>query len=79
MNTNDWDKLGKILEKWTIEDAYTVLDELYWRLDLITQLEDLSDEPTTDELHQLQPIFENGYGYLVLNMKVQVNSYQINL
>ncbi|MDR0911067.1 MAG: ATP-binding protein [Methanobrevibacter sp.] len=60
MNTNDWDKLGEILEKWTIEDAYTVLDELYWRLALIQTLEDLSDSPTTDELHQLQPIFENG-------------------
>ncbi|MCL2115074.1 MAG: ATP-binding protein [Methanobrevibacter sp.] len=60
MDTDDWEKLGKILEKWSIEDAYGVLGELYGRLKLIANLEHLSDKPTTKELSQLQPIFENG-------------------
>lgn len=54
------DKLSKILEKWSINDAYYVLDELYGRLRLIKELEILVEDPKTLELKQLQPIFKKG-------------------
>ncbi len=60
MDQADMDKLVEILDKWSVEDAYTILDELYWRLELITKLEELVDDIKTDELHQLQPLFEKG-------------------
>lgn len=60
MDPDDMDKMVEILDKWSVEDAYTVLDELYWRLELIAKLEELVDDINTDELHQLQPLFEQG-------------------
>lgn len=54
------DKLTKILEKWSVNDAYFVLDELYERLRLIKQLEILVEDPKTLELKQLQPLFKKG-------------------
>jgi hypothetical protein len=56
----DLDKLDSILEDWTVSDIKRVLGELRYRLDLIAQLEKLVDARTTDELHDLQPIFERG-------------------
>lgn len=57
---NDLDSLEKILSEWTVTDMKHVLGELRHRLDLIRQLEELVDKNTTDELHQLQPLFERG-------------------
>ena len=54
------DKLSNILESWSITDAKIVLDELQWRLQLIKKLESLVDDPTADELHELQPLFQEG-------------------
>lgn len=57
---NDLDKLTEIVEKWSIDDAYLVLNELYSRLELIKKLELLVNDPSTKELLQLQPLFKEG-------------------
>ncbi|HEU0053598.1 MAG TPA: hypothetical protein VFQ39_10490, partial [Longimicrobium sp.] len=54
------DQLDAILEEWSVQDAKRVLDELQYRLDLIARLERLVEDHTTDELHDLQPLFERG-------------------
>lgn len=54
------DQLSDILENWSVIDAKIVLDELHWRLELIKKLESLVDDPTTDELHELQPLIQKG-------------------
>ncbi|MBP2029245.1 hypothetical protein J2755_000165 [Methanohalophilus levihalophilus] len=60
LTPNDMDSLSHILDEWDIMDAKMVLDELKKRLDLIEQLEDIVEDPKTDELHELQPLFEYG-------------------
>jgi hypothetical protein len=60
LNPDDMDSLSCILDEWDIMDAKLVLDELKKRLDLIEQLEKIVDDPKTDELHELQPLFEYG-------------------
>jgi hypothetical protein len=56
----DLDTLSLILDEWTLVEAKAVLDELHWRLALIQKMEQLVEDPTTDELHEMQPLFENG-------------------
>jgi len=60
LHEDDVDSLNLLLDEWTIEDAKKVLGELRYRLDLIKKLEELVDSKTTDELHDLQPLFERG-------------------
>jgi len=52
--------LETILTQWTVDDAKKVLDELRFRLELIRDLSKLVEASTTDELHQLQPLFQKG-------------------
>jgi hypothetical protein len=59
-NPSEMDALYEIIKKWNIRDAKLVLDELHWRLNLIAELERLTDDPSADELHQLQPLFKRG-------------------
>lgn len=59
-SSDDIDKLSEILDDWSITEAKIVLDELHRRLRLIERMEILVDDPTADELHQLQPLFEEG-------------------
>ncbi len=56
---DDLDRLNEILQKWSIRDAETVLDELDRRLKLIDALEELVDQ-TVDELHVIHPLIEQG-------------------
>jgi len=56
----DLEQLEIILHEWSVTDAKKVLDELQYRLDLITQLENLVERRSADELHDLQPLFERG-------------------
>lgn len=58
--TEDLDGLNSLLSEWTVSDARKVLGELRYRLSLIQQLEKLVDDHRTDELHDLQPLFERG-------------------
>jgi len=60
VSPEDIDKLSNILDNWSITDAKIILDELHWRLKLIKKIESLVDDPTTDELHELQPLFHEG-------------------
>jgi hypothetical protein len=60
LSPNELDKLTGILDTWTINDAKKVLDELQWRLNLIEKIETLTENPKTDELHELQPLFKTG-------------------
>jgi hypothetical protein len=60
LSTDDLDGLVSILDEWSISEAKIVLDELLKRLKIIEHMEALVDDPNTDELHELQPLFEKG-------------------
>ena len=60
LSPTDLDSLSEILEKWSVTDAKKVLDELYWRLEVIEKMESLVDNPETKELQELQPLFKMG-------------------
>jgi Histidine kinase-, DNA gyrase B-, and HSP90-like ATPase len=60
LDSSDLEQLEVILHEWSITDAKKVLDELRYRLDLIQQLDGLVESHTSDELHDLQPLFERG-------------------
>lgn len=59
-SADDLDTLNQIMESWTVETAKIVLDELENRLSLIADLESKMLDDKTDELHDLQPIFDRG-------------------
>jgi hypothetical protein len=56
----DIDKWNDIMLQWTALDAELVLSELQKRLALIERLQSLVHSTKTDELHDLQPLFEKG-------------------
>ena len=60
LNVSDLDALSNILSEWSVQEAMVVLDELGRRLDLIKSLENLTNNPKTDELHELHPLFNKG-------------------
>lgn len=60
LSADDMDSLTDILDEWDIMDAKHVLSELKWRLDLINNIESLVENPNTNELRELQPLFERG-------------------
>ena len=56
----DLDKWNNLMTQWTASNAEIVLGELQRRLMLIERMEALVESPLTDELHDLQPLFERG-------------------
>ena len=56
MDIEDVDTLNDILDEWSVTDIRTVLDEIDKRLKVITAIEQLCNDPTTDELHVLHPL-----------------------
>ena len=60
LDPNDLDELNEILKRWSVQEARLVLDELDRRLRLIESLENLVEDPSSDELHDIQPLFEKG-------------------
>jgi hypothetical protein len=60
LNPDDLDGLSELLSQWSISEAKLVLDELGKRLRLIETLEKSVEDPLSDELHQIQPLFEVG-------------------
>jgi hypothetical protein len=56
----DLDKWNELMQQWTASNAEIVLSELQRRLNLIERMQALVDSPLTDELHDLQPLFERG-------------------
>jgi len=59
-NPNQLDDLNDILSKWTVDMAKEVLDELEIRMLLVKELEAKVKRTDTDELRDLQPLFERG-------------------
>ena len=59
-NPSQLDDLDKILTEWTVDMAKIVLDELAVRMVLIKDLEIKVRSTLTDELRDLQPLFERG-------------------
>lgn len=57
---SDLEAINEVLAEWSPQSAKRVLDELYWRLRLIADLQAKMDDPAADELHHLQPLFEKG-------------------
>ncbi len=48
------------MEQWTASNAAVVLNELERRIKLIKELQELIRDKNTDEVHDLQPLFERG-------------------
>ena len=59
-SSEDLDAWNQIMQRWTAGNAEIVLSELEHRLKLIERLQSLVDSSKTDELHDLQPLFERG-------------------
>ncbi|MBI2607197.1 MAG: ATP-binding protein, partial [Deltaproteobacteria bacterium] len=57
---DDLERWNDIMSKWSATQAELVLDELDRRLKLIDEMERLVHDRRTDELHELQPLFEKG-------------------
>ena len=56
----DLDTWNTLMQQWTASNAELVLNELDKRLKLVERLEKLVENPLSDELHDLQPVFERG-------------------
>ena len=56
LNEEDIDGLNQLLNKWTVKDALTVLNEIDKRLTVIEAIRKLSTDKTIDELHILHPL-----------------------
>jgi hypothetical protein len=56
----DLDRWNDIMRRWDAKSAEIILGELDRRLRLIQKIQSLVHNPTTDELHDLQPLFEKG-------------------
>jgi hypothetical protein len=56
LDESDIEGLDQLLSQWTVRDALSVLDEIDHRPAVITAIEKLSSDPTTDELHTLHPL-----------------------
>lgn len=59
-SSSDLDRWNSIIQKWDARQAQVVLDEIDKRIQLVSEMRKLVHERTTDELHELQPLFEQG-------------------
>jgi hypothetical protein len=57
---DDLDGWNAIMQRWTASSATLVLNALGERLTLISRLQGLINDRKTDEVHELQPLFERG-------------------
>jgi hypothetical protein len=57
---DDLDTWNRLMESWNANHAELILSELGRRLKLIEELTSLVEDETSDELHDLQPLFEKG-------------------
>ena len=60
MSSSQLDDLDDILEEWDVSQAKYVLNLIQERLNFIKTLEKKMDDPSVDELHELQVLFEKG-------------------
>ena len=59
-SSEDLDTWNSLMLKWTASNAEVVLSELERRLNVISELQDLIRDRNSDEVHDLQPLFERG-------------------
>jgi hypothetical protein len=57
---DDLDGWNAIMQRWSASNATLVLNELGERLTLLSKLQTLVNNRQTDEVHDLQPLFERG-------------------
>lgn len=76
LTPDDLDGLSRLLSTWTVQEATIVLDELEKRLRLIEKLEEIAENPSTDELHELQPLF--GLGLWIFGPEYEGVSFTSN-
>jgi hypothetical protein len=57
---DDLDTWNNLMQKWTASSAEIVLSELGRRLAVIKDLQQLIHDRNSDEVHDLQPVFERG-------------------
>lgn len=60
LHEEDFDAIENILNEWSISEAKNVLDELGKRITIINKIEELMDNPNTNELKELHPLIESG-------------------
>jgi Histidine kinase-, DNA gyrase B-, and HSP90-like ATPase len=60
MKSEGLDDLNRLLDEWTLDMAKVVLDELKTRLTLLQRMERAVNDPQTQEVQELQPIFQRG-------------------
>lgn len=58
MSPDDFDNWNDILDRWTTELAKDALDEIEKRLRILAELSAKTADKTTDEVQDLQPLFE---------------------
>ncbi|APG61996.1 hypothetical protein LPB140_03235 [Sphingorhabdus lutea] len=58
MSPDDFDNWNDILDRWTTELAKEALDEVEKRLRILAELSNKTADKTTDEVQDLQPLFE---------------------
>lgn len=56
LDESDIDGLDRLLGQWSVQDALSVLDEIDHRLAVVSAIEKLCGDPSTDELHTLHPL-----------------------
>jgi len=59
-SNDDLDTWNSLMQKWTASNAEIVLSELEHRLTVIRDLQKLVRDRNSDEVHDLQPVFERG-------------------
>lgn len=59
-STEDLDTWNRLMQRWTASSAEIVLNELDRRLTVINDLQRLVRDRNSDEVHDLQPLFERG-------------------
>lgn len=60
LSPKDIDEWDSVLEFWSVETAKAALDEIEKRLRLIEEIRAKSERSDTDEVGELQPLFEQG-------------------
>ena len=60
LEPDDFDSLNSILREWDVNMAKAVLDELKWRLKLLSEIREKTSNPGADEVQELQPLFSRG-------------------
>lgn len=58
LSPDDVDAWNTILEEWTLKTAKAALDEVCYRLRIIEDIRQKTEDPETDEVHDLQPLIE---------------------